>query len=339
VATLVEALSGRKTRFIQISAAGVCETASTEFMRSKMRGDRVLMDSALDWIILRPTLVLSPHAYGGTALLRASAAFPVVGLKMLPDTVVQTVYVEDLVQAVVQAAVGGIASGTIADVSEPQAHGFQDLVERVRRWQGFPAWNRFMRVPRPLMLLIARLADGLGWLGWRSPLRTTAILALESGVTGNPDDGAAANRVPCRSLDDTLTALPATVQERCFARMYLMLPLAVAVLSLFWIVSGLIGFANQETAQAVLTSRGFSPETAMSAVILGSVVDIVLGGGILVRGWARGAALGMIAVSFGYLAAAVIWTPDLWAHPLGPTVKVIPGMALAAVVAAILEPR
>jgi uncharacterized membrane protein len=121
--------------------------------------------------------------------------------------------------------------------------------------------------------------------------------------------------------------------------MYLMLPLAVAVLSLFWIVSGLIGFANQETAQAVLTSRGFSPETAMSAVILGSVVDIVLGGGILVRGWARGAALGMIAVSFGYLAAAVIWTPDLWAHPLGPTVKVIPGMALAAVVAAILEPR
>lgn len=339
LANLIDALSGSEARFIQISAAGVSAQASTEFMRSKWRGDRTLMASNLDWIILRPALVLAPHAYGGTALLRASAAFPAVELKILPDTPIQTVYVEDVAQAVVFAARGETASRTVAELTEGQTHRFQDVVRNIRRWQGFPPWRCCLPIPNPLLRLLGRLSDGLGWLGWRSPLRTTAIRTLEAGLSGNANGSSTADSPPCRSLDATLATLPATAQERCFARMYLMLPLAIATLSLFWIVSGLVGFARFDTAATLLTDRAFLSATAGIAVLGGSTIDILLGLAILIRHWTRRAALGMIAVSFGYLAAAAIWTPALWADPLGPMIKVIPGIALAAIVAAILEPR
>lgn len=57
-------------RIVQISAAGADLHASTHFFRSKARGDAILSAAPCDWVILRPTLVLSRDAYGGTALLR-----------------------------------------------------------------------------------------------------------------------------------------------------------------------------------------------------------------------------------------------------------------------------
>jgi hypothetical protein len=78
LARLAEAVAVLPVQVIQISAAGVSETASTAFFRTKAQGDRVLSARAKNWIILRPTLVLSHEAYGGTALLRAVAALPLI---------------------------------------------------------------------------------------------------------------------------------------------------------------------------------------------------------------------------------------------------------------------
>ncbi len=339
ISRLIDALSGSGTRFIQISAAGVSEDAGTEFMRSKMRGDNLLMASDLDWVILRPCVVIGAQAYGGTALLRASAALPVVGMRVHPEASFQTVYIEDVAQAVVQAARSEIATRTVADLTEAEVHSFQEVVDKVRAWLGYPEWRWHITMPRPFVAAIGRMADGLGWLGWRSPLRTTALRVLANGVTGDARAWEAAGGTPCRGLDDTLAALPATSQERLFGRMFVLLPLAVATLSVFWIASGVIGFTSREQAELVLTERGFTDAFAMFGVIGGAAIDLLLGCAILLRPWTRWAALGMIAVSAGYLGAATVWTPDLWADPLGPLVKVIPGAALALIVAVILEDR
>jgi len=58
-------------RIVQISAVGAEPRASTEFLRSKARADDALRASGLDYVILRPGLVISSAAYGGTALIRA----------------------------------------------------------------------------------------------------------------------------------------------------------------------------------------------------------------------------------------------------------------------------
>ncbi len=133
--------------------------------------------------------------------------------------------------------------------------------------------------------------------------------------------------------------MPATLQDRWFARAYLAFPVAVLLLSLFWLTSGLVGLARFDAAASVLTARGFAETSAAWAVGVGSFVDIGLGLGILWRRWTAAASVGMIVVSLGYLAGATLYAPDLWADPLGPLVKVLPGLGLALFTALLAEDR
>ena len=336
---LVSALEGTSARLVQISAAGVSETASTEFFRSKARGDMLIAARAPDWVILRPALVLSPDAYGGTALLRAVAALPFCVPRVFPESTVQTVHVDDLAAAVVAAAQGRVTSGTVADLTEPQGQSFPELVVAVRRWLGFPPPSVTPSLPRTVLTVIGRCADLAGHFGWRSPLRTTALRALEDGVTGDPSAWTEAGGAPCRGLDGTLSSLPATRQERLHARMYLALPLAIATLSVFWLASGVIGLFRASDALAVLDGTALPRLAREVAVIGGGLADIALGAAILWRPWTRTAAIGMVLLSCLYLAGSLVLTPALWADPLGPMVKILPGVVLALIVALTLEDR
>ena len=255
VRSMVGAIAGSRVRVVQISAVGASLTAATEFLRSKARGEAALTASGIDWVILRPTLVIARDAYGGTALLRAAAALPLVGPRLFTGALLQTVAVEDVAAAVVAASCGRIAPGTIADLTEDSGRSFVDTLAAVRRWQGFRSWEATVAIPTPLLRMVAGVADLLGWLGWRSPLRTAAVRTLEHGVTGDATAWIAAGGRPLRSLAETLDAMPATAQERLFARLHLLLPLVVATLSAFWLVSGMIGFQQRVAAEAVLTGQ------------------------------------------------------------------------------------
>ncbi|TYC64439.1 SDR family oxidoreductase [Rhodobacterales bacterium] len=339
VERMLQALEGRTVRFIQISAAGVSEDAPTDFFRTKARGDALVTGSDTDWIVLRPSLVLGPHAYGGTALLRAAAATPLVGGRIFSDARVQTVHVDDVAAAVAEAAAGKLGSRFAADLSEGESRSFPELVGKVRTWLGFPRWAATLAVPESLVELLGKGADALGWLGWRSPLRTNALAALRNGIVANPSEWRERGGVPMRALDETLAAMPATAQERVFARLYLLLPFAIACLSLFWVLSGVFGVISLGAARSVLTEVGVSPFLAGVAVLGGSVVDIALGLGVLVRRWSRLACLGMVAVSLVYLLMGSLLTPALWLDPLGPFVKILPSAMLAVLVALVLEKR
>ncbi len=339
VRALLAATLGSGCRIVQISAAGVSANASTAFFRTKAAGDALIRASAGDWVILRPTLVLAPDAYGGSALLRAAAAMPWTAVHVLPGAPVQTVHVDDVAAAVLACVDGRIASGTVADLTAPEVHTLSELTAGLRRWLGYPPWRRALRLPDAGLSAVSKIADTLGWLGWRSPLRSTAITVLRDGVRGDPEPWAAAGGPPCKPLDDTLAALPATVQERWFARLYLALPLAIATLSAFWIVSGGVGLARADTARVLLTDAGLAEVPAALVVTGGSLADIALGLAILIRPAARLAALGMAALSTAYLAGAAIVTPHLWWDPLGPMVKVVPGIVLALIVAGLIERR
>ncbi|MBN8291244.1 SDR family oxidoreductase [Rhodobacter sp. NTK016B] len=336
---LIDGLGDSATRFVQISAAGVSPDSPTAFFRSKARGDARLMASGLDWIILRPTLVLAPAAYGGTALLRAAAAAPLLHFRVFPDAPVQTVALADLAQAVVTAAQGGIPRQRIYDLTEAESRSFAATTEQMRAWLGLPPWRTALTLPEPLARLTGRFADGLGRLGWRGPLRTNALVSLRDGITGDPAAWQAAGGAPCKNFEATLAAMPATPQDRWFARMYLLLPLAIGVLALFWMASGLIALAQPQRSAEVLTLRGMAPGPAMAIALIGGVFDVALGLAILWRRWARRAAMGMIAVAGSYLLGSLIVAPDLWLDPMGPMVKVLPALPLALIVASLIEPR
>lgn len=339
IAQLVDALDGQATRFIQISAAGATATASTEFLRSKARGDTLLAASTLNWVIFRPVLVFGRDAYGGTALLRAAAALPFAEPRMFSESPIQTVAVDDVAAAVVAAAAGTIPRRAVIDLTEAEPRSFTETVRTVRRWLGLPPWRRGFRAPRAAVRVLGRLADGLGWLGWRSPLRTTALKVLEDGVVGDPRAWAAVGGPPLKSFEATLRDIPATAQERRFAHTYLALPLVIGTLALFWLLSGAIGLWRLDAAIAVLTVRGMGPGLALTAILAGAVTDLALGLAVLYRPWALTATLGMAVVAIGYLVCGSVVAPDLWADPLGSFVKVLPAIALSLAAAAMLDER
>ncbi|MBO6639392.1 MAG: SDR family oxidoreductase [Roseitalea sp.] len=339
VAAMVDAIGAKAVRIIQISAAGVSNDATTAFMRTKSRGDAVLMASGLDWVVLRPSIVIGADAYGGTALLRAAAGVPWVEPRILATVPVQTAALADVADAVVAAARGVIETHTLADLTEPEARAFGETVRMIRSWLGLPAWRLSMPVPKSLVLALSFAADGLGRLGWRSPLRSTAIKTLEAGVTADPSAWIGAGGKPFRPLGETLAAMPATAQERWFARLYLLLPVLVGSLSAFWLLTGLIALWQREASVALLAGRGVSDGFANLVVIGGSVLDIALGAMILVRRWARHACLGMVAVSLLYLIGGTVVAADLWADPLGPLLKILPAALLPLVTATLLADR
>lgn len=326
-------------RFVQISAPGADATAETAFMRTKGAADDALKASALRWTIFKPGLVISANAYGGTQLLRMLAAFPVVQPLVLGDARIQTVAADDVADAVSFALMHEQSTARRAfDLVESGAHRLRDVVGAFRVWLGFAATKRRMELPTAFGFAIAHGADFAGWLGWRSPLRSTALRVLAHDVAGDASNWEAVRGRALKSLDETLRSLPATLQERVSARAGLVFPLLVMTLSAFWLASGLIGFWQADGAARVLDGA-LAPTTATSLVLASSVLDLCVGAGLLVRRLTRAAALASIVVSLGYLVSGTWLTPHLWADPLGPFVKIFPAMALALGVAALAEER
>lgn len=325
-------------RFVQISAPGAASDARTAFLRTKGEADAALRASALDWIIFKPGLVIGPNAYGGTALVRMLAAFPLVQPIVLGDAQVQTVALSDVADAVRRGALGQAPARRDYDLVEENPQRLDALIASVRAWAGFAPAHARIALPRWGGFAIARIADAAGWLGWRSPLRTTSLRVLADGVVGDPAPWRAVTGAPLQSLSQTLAAMLATMQERVFARAQLVFPVLVVTLALFWIASGVIG-ALQLDASASVLPRHLDAPTRRALVLAGAGADVAIGVGVLVRPWTRAAAWAAVALSVAYLIAASLLTPHLWADPLGPLVKVFPGIGLALAVAALAEKR
>ncbi|NSY39426.1 SDR family oxidoreductase [Leisingera sp. ANG59] len=338
IAALGAACAKRGIAVVQISAAGAGPDTGTEFMRSKGRGDAALRASGAAVWILQPGLVIGQGAYGGTRLLRMLAAVPLVQPVALADAPVQCIGMADLAAAVAAAVTGELPAGTY-DLVEDQPQTLEAVLAETRSWLGFAPARRVMRAPAWLLPPVAACADALGRLGWRSPLRSTAIAEIRSGVRGDPEPYRAARGQGIAPLKAIYQSLPAGRAQRLDARMALLMPVAVAVLSLFWLASGLIGLWQLEAAAQVLLAKGWSAFLANSSVVFWSFTDIALGLAILWRPWAARACLVMAAVSLIYLAAATAVTPQMWADPLGPLVKVLPGLMLALVTHQLLQER
>jgi len=325
-------------RIVQISAIGADPASVNPFFSTKAQGDSAVASSSLEWTILRPGLVIAPAAYGGTALLRAIAAFPGFIPAVLSRQLIQTVSVTDVAEAASRAVAGSLPPRLAVDLVEGDARSLADVLVAFRAWLGLPP-GRVVPMPALLGRLAAAIADGLGLLGWRSPLRSAALAALARGVTGNAKSWSEISDHELQPLEATLAHMPAHVQERWFARLWLLKPVVFGVLSLFWLVSGIVGFVRHDAAAEILVAHGLSPVLALAMVLAGSVADIVVGAAVVVRSFARLALMGMIAITLLYLAAATVLAPDLWLDPLGAIVKAVPALCLALVALAILDER
>jgi uncharacterized protein YbjT (DUF2867 family) len=324
-------------RFLQISAIGIDRETPTRFSASKRAGDDLLMRSSLDWIILRPSVVLGRAAYGGSALFRGLAALPVI--PVMPDTgLLQVVQLGDVVETVAICLKPNAPSRLTLELAGPDRLAFAEIVRHYRRWLGWPE-ARPWPVPAPLAALAFRLGDLAGRLGWRPPIRSTARLEVARGAVGDPAEWTRATGIAPRSLADALSAEPASVQERWFASLYFVKALIFITLPMFWITTGLISIGPGYETGVALMREGGAGDLSSPAVIAGALTDMAIGAAIAVRRTARAGLYAALAITLLYLLAGTVLLPSLWADPLGALLKALPILVLTLVAIAILEDR
>lgn len=345
VARLLQAIagSGRAIRLVHISIPGTAEADRTAFATTKREAERLIAASGIPHAIMRPGFVVAPSAYGGSAMLRALAALPPDLPAKEMATPFQPVAVDDISATIAWLAARDIEDKSVKavnwDLMQSEPITMAGVIEQFRFVFGTAGWPH-VAMPPFMLDLGARLGDLASTLGWMSPMRSTAIAELRRGVTGDPSAWTAATGIVPKTLADTIGRHPATIQDKWFARLFLIKALILASLIAFWLVSGFIAlFVSYRAAAGILTAHDFPPALVDPVTIGTSLMDMSIGVLIAFRRTAAvGLAAGIIA-SLGYMFGAAILTPDLWIEPLGALVKTVPAIVLMLVALLTLDNR
>jgi uncharacterized protein YbjT (DUF2867 family) len=314
----------------------------TAFSRTKRDGEHAIAASGASYVILRPGFVVAEAAYGGSALIRALAAWPLELPRREGGMGFAATAISDICETVAWLATrwrdGERQWSETWHVMETAPGTVGDIVALFRERNGGP--KPLLRLPGWLMALGARIGDAVAQLGWRPPVRSTAIAEMRRGVEGDPHAWMDATSIVPRTARQAVMATPATVQEKWFARLFLLKALALVTLVLFWCVSGLVALTIAfDAARATLLAHGWSFGLAHAVTIASSLVDISVGLFIAVRRTSRFGLAAGIAVSLGYMAGAAVLAPDLWLEPLGALVKTGPAIVLMLFCLAMADDR
>ena len=324
-------------RVIHFSAIGVDRHQSSAFSATKAEGERALMALDLDWIILRPSVVLGQPIFGASAMFRGLAALPVVPV-MQGTGPLQVVALEDVIDTVSSLVRPNAPARIALDLAGPERLQMANIVARYRQWLGWKPARQFI-VPNPLGGMLYRLGDLAGALGWRPPLRSTARAEMVHGAIGDPEPWAEIMDKAPADLSSSLARHPATVQDRWFAKLYFLKPLIVVVLAAFWIMTGIISLSTGFHKGVDLMIRAGTGILAAPGVVAGALADIVIGIAII---WRPTAWLGLcagIGLSLFYITVGTALLPELWREPLGPLLKIWPILTAHFVALAILDER
>jgi uncharacterized protein YbjT (DUF2867 family) len=324
-------------RFVHLSAIGV-EREATSFSASKHAGESALVASALDWVILRPSVVIGRSAYGGSALMRGLASLPIQPV-MSGTGPLQLVWLDDLVKTVLFFLRPDSPSRHILDIVGPRKWEFVEAIGLLRRWMRWPEATTFS-VPSWISSVLHKLGDAVATLGWRPPIRTTARQEILYGATGDQRRWAQVTGIEPTDIEAALTREPTSVQERWFAGLYVLKPLVFGVFGLFWIATGLISFGpGWDIGMSLMREGGVEDPIASLAVIAGACADILIGLAIVYRPTSRYGLYAALAISVVYAIIGTILVPRLWSDPLGPMLKIWPVIVLNMVALAIREDR
>lgn len=321
-------------KVIQISAIGT--DATTEFASTKLAADEHLQSLPVEWTILRPSIVYGRYSYGGTSMLRALAAFPVVlpliGQGKQPTT---PIHVDDICNTVLLALASDKLSRQIIYPCGPETMTLRDLVLAYRSWLGL-ASAPVLPISRTLLWPAAQLGNVIG----SGPLTTTSLSQLEHGTACDPKAFSAATGLRPVSLAAALSNQPSSTADLWHARLYLIRPLVRATLILLWAFSALAGFlAPLAVSQQVLAPLGLEPGKVQVLAYASSALDALIALALLFNWRPLTMPWVQVAVVLTYTMGLTLLQPSLWLEPFGALLKNLPILALVLVSRILEEER
>lgn len=299
-------------RVIQISALGADADAASRFHLSKQRADDALRSTALDWVVVQPSLVFG--ADGRSARQFAVlAALPLVPLPGDGEQRVQPIHVGDLCDLVLRLLEPGAPRQLTLAAVGPRPVTIREWLRELRRQMRLPASAMF-QVP----LALVRMAVG-----------TEAVGMLVRGNTASPEAAARLLGGPLRDIGQFVPPedAPALLAR---ARLDWLLPILRAMVAVTWIATGILslGVYPAQESLALLARVGLSGAGALAALYGAAALDLAFGIGIYAlqkgRRWLWRAQLALI---LGYSVVIALFLPEFWLHPFGPLLKNLPLLA------------
>jgi len=134
-------------RFIFISSAAASEKGG-EYGVSKLRGEEKVQNSMLDWVILRPSEIYGPKMNEGISkLISWIKRFPVIPVIGDGSYFLSPVYVDDIVQAIVEVLKKDSLGKITLNLSGPEVMTMNEMIDRFtqihkvhRKKIFFPVW-------------------------------------------------------------------------------------------------------------------------------------------------------------------------------------------------------
>lgn len=225
---------------IQVSALGAGEI-DTPYAKTKAAADDYLLkNSHVPFAIIRPSVIFSTGAYGGTALFRGLASLPfiipVVGKgeqKMAP------IFLEELAHAMIDIVVNDQYPNDILVAAGPEEITQKEFLKALRAWLGFPP---ACTIHTPLFLI--KIGAFFGNFIQKSPLNQTALKMLEKDNVADASRFYLKLSFPIRGVRQVMQTLPSSTQDRWHARLFFIRPLVKYALAGVWGLLGLFFLLN-----------------------------------------------------------------------------------------------
>jgi NADH dehydrogenase len=146
-------------RFVHLSVLGVAEDPRLSYLHSKWRGERIVRDSDLDWVVLRPSLLFG-KGDGFFDLVRVTLKWWSPGIVVIPgdgSARFQPLSVDDLAVAVERSVVDPDRAGSVYEVGGPRWVSYREIVDEVVRVTGMRRLK--LGMPIPLLSALTSVTD------------------------------------------------------------------------------------------------------------------------------------------------------------------------------------
>ncbi|HET6379867.1 MAG TPA: complex I NDUFA9 subunit family protein [candidate division Zixibacteria bacterium] len=146
-------------RFVHVSALGVTDDRRLRFLSSKWRGEQLVRESPLEWVVLRPSLLFGPGD-GFFSLIRTTLTWWSPGIVVIPGdgtTRFQPLAVDDLAHAIECCVVEPGRPGSVIELGGPAYLTYREIVRAVMEVTG--KRRLMVNVPVPLLRALTAVTD------------------------------------------------------------------------------------------------------------------------------------------------------------------------------------
>jgi uncharacterized protein YbjT (DUF2867 family) len=146
-------------RFVHLSVLGAAQEPDLAYLHSKWRGEQIVRESGLDWIVLRPSLMFG-GGDGFFRLVRTTLKWWSPGVVVIPgdgSTRFQPLSVDDLAIAVERSVVDMGREASVHEIGGPQWWTYREIVDEVMRVTGMRRLK--LGLPVPLLSALTSVTD------------------------------------------------------------------------------------------------------------------------------------------------------------------------------------